>query len=143
MIDLQSLPSPFYRVALKALVLNDQSHLLVVQTPDGLWEIPGGGWEFDEDMAQCLEREFSEELGVQNITMGDVAFVYRAKAVRGYMQMRIAVRVTLHDVNLTHGVDMQAAKFVSKEEIVDLPMAIDEAPIKDYADVIWKGGKAE
>jgi ADP-ribose pyrophosphatase YjhB (NUDIX family) len=55
-------PSPFYRVSVKALVFDRDGRLLVVQEPDGLWEVPGGGWEHGESFEECLARELAEEI---------------------------------------------------------------------------------
>lgn len=30
-----------------------------------VWQIPGGGWEFDETLEEALEREIYEELGIK------------------------------------------------------------------------------
>ena len=29
------------------------------------WQIPGGGWEFDESLEEALKREIKEELGIE------------------------------------------------------------------------------
>ena len=130
--------SPFYRVAIKALVKNDQDRLLVTQSDDGLWEIPGGGWEHeDEDLRACLGREILEELGVEVDFVGPVRFVYRGLNKKGYMAVRLAVNASLGSTDFTSGDGMINARFVTKDELLDLPMADDEAPIKDFADELW------
>ncbi len=131
-------PSPFARVTLKARVFDAERRLLVVQAPNGLWELPGGGWEHDEPLLNdSLTREFDEELGVTDITIGSPVFVYRAKSIRPFYVLRIVYDVILHDTNFTFGKDSIAAKFVTKKELLQLPMAADEAPIKDCVDQIW------
>jgi len=52
----------FYRVSIKALVIKD-GRLLLVQEPDGRWELPGGGIDIGETTEKCLKRELKEELG--------------------------------------------------------------------------------
>ena len=129
--------SPFYRVAIKALVKNEQDKLLVTQSADGLWEIPGGGWEHDEDLRTCLGREILEELGVEIGYVGPVRFVYKGLNKKGYMAVKFAVDASLVSEEFTSGDDMIAARFVTKDELLALPMADDEAPIKGYADELW------
>jgi 8-oxo-dGTP diphosphatase len=136
-INYHDIPSPFYRVTLKAIVLNEEKKLLVVQHPGGLWEMPGGGWEFDENIEECLGREFQEEIGVGDIEVGDLLFTYRGLNERGFHALRIAIRVTLNSKTFTHGDDMIAAKFISRDELLKLPMGSDEEPIKDCVDKIW------
>ena len=62
-MDPGKLPSPFYRVSLKAIVLDHQERLLLGQADNGNWEVPGGGWEHPETLERGLRRELLEELG--------------------------------------------------------------------------------
>jgi len=129
--------SPFYRVSVKTIILDDAQRLLVAQTEDGLWEIPGGGWEHDEPLESCVAREIAEELGVQIASIGPIQFIYRGTNPRGYQALRLAVPVTLQSSQFTPGDDMIAAKYISKDELLALPMQPDEAIIRDYVDIIW------
>lgn len=48
----------------------DSTQILIARRPDnsvlgGFWEFPGGKIESDETPAQCVEREFTEELGIE------------------------------------------------------------------------------
>jgi A/G-specific adenine glycosylase len=58
---------PHYDVA--AAVIHQDGRVLIAQRPPegmlgGLWEFPGGKQESGETLAECLEREIQEELGV-------------------------------------------------------------------------------
>ncbi len=60
-------PIPHREVAAGVLLRNDE--VLIGRRPQdgllaGLWEFPGGTKEPDETLAQCLQREWQEELGV-------------------------------------------------------------------------------
>lgn len=131
------LPSPFYRVALKLIILDASRRLLVVKNRDGMWEIPGGGWEHDEPLAACAARELHEELGIQTaVELDDIAFTYRARSKHGHINLRLVVpaRIGNHDFQPSEMVDK---RFVTKEELVALPMESDEAPIKQLTANIW------
>ncbi len=131
------LPSPFYRVAVKVLVFDDKDRLLLVRSDEG-WEVPGGGWEHDEDFATCITREVDEELGVRVRSHSDVLFTYRGKNVKNYIALRLVVRVQLQDGKLEPKDDeILETGYFSKDELVDLPMSSDEEPIKDHATQIW------
>jgi len=136
--SLRDLPSPYYRVATRAVILDDQQRILIVENHDGDYELPGGGWEYDESFNVCLEREIDEELGVKVASVEpSILGVYRGRNSYG-MTLRVAVRVTLrsHDFK---PVDMARAWFVSKEEFLklDFKPTADEG-MKDYADIIWR-----
>lgn len=136
--QLSQLPSPFYRVSVKALIFDDQNRLLVGrgEETDDLWEMPGGGWEHDEDIKDCVERELDEELGIKAASIGPIEFIYRGRSIRGWMIVRVAVKVTLVDFNFKYGV-MTESRFVDKNELMQLEFAADEDTIKDQVDLIW------
>lgn len=135
-MDLSQLPSPFYRVSLKAIVLDDKKRLLVGKTSDGKWETPGGGWEHNETLEECLRREIQEELGVGVNTTGRLSFLYRGQNPRGYMVVYLAFPVTLSGINFSSK-DLVETKFVTKEELMELDFDADEALIKDCTEFIW------
>lgn len=137
-MDLSKLPSPFYRVTIKAIILDDQKRLLVgkgEEDSDG-WELPGGGLEHKESIEECLTREIEEELGVGVKEIGKVSFIYRGRSVHGWIILRVAIPVKLKDFNFKYG-DMTEAKFITKDELQSLVFAADEGTIKDCADLIW------
>ncbi|WP_209329045.1 NUDIX domain-containing protein [Lunatimonas salinarum] len=59
------LPECFYRVSVKALVMEGENRFLLVREDNGFWELPGGGLDFGEDPEQGLRREVSEEMGLE------------------------------------------------------------------------------
>ena len=81
---------PHYTVT--AAVVRRGEEVLIAQRPlhgllAGLWEFPGGKLLPNEDLVSCLQREISEELGVE-IEVGSALGVYR----HAYTHFR----VTLH-----------------------------------------------
>jgi 8-oxo-dGTP pyrophosphatase MutT (NUDIX family) len=135
--QLDQLPSPFYRVAAKALIMDDRQRLLVAFNSDGHYEIPGGGWEHDETLEECLKRELVEELGVKPVDIGPIEFIYRGESTHGWKVLRIVVRAKLETRMFRPGDDMTATKFVTKEEFPGLDLVIDDVDIKQFTDHIW------
>jgi 8-oxo-dGTP pyrophosphatase MutT (NUDIX family) len=59
------LPSTVYRVSLKALITKDDK-LLFIRYSNDMLDLPGGGYEYEEDNElECLSREVEEEIGVK------------------------------------------------------------------------------
>jgi 8-oxo-dGTP diphosphatase len=132
-----STPSPFYRVTIKALIRDERDRVLILQNAKGKWEMPGGGWEHDEDFADCLNRELCEELGVTTSRIGSVAFIYKCLSSRGYYVIRIMVPAQLDSTDFNVGDGMRSAQFVDRQEFLEIDFAHGEAPVREYIDQIW------
>lgn len=68
-----------------------------------IWSFPGGGLEFDEDMHECLKREFMEETGLI-ITVGQFLFINEYKA-DGLHAVELFFEVTRNGGSLKLGSD--------------------------------------
>jgi len=58
-------PDHFYRLSIKALILDGNGRFLLAKEKSGTWEFPGGALEFGEVPHACIKRELDEEMGVQ------------------------------------------------------------------------------
>lgn len=66
-------PNTFYRVAVKALIKNNEGQILLVKEKSDKWDLPGGGLNHGEEPADGLIRELREEIGVsEDITIGTI-----------------------------------------------------------------------
>lgn len=134
-------PAPsYYRVSAKALVFDDDGRLLVLQTTDGLWEIPGGGWDHDEDYQACIRRELAEETGAEVEEIGPLAFFYRCSTFHGKPKISLVFPVKVSNTdNLKLGSidDLAAMDFVDEETFKKLPFQPGENIVLQYAGQIW------
>ena len=64
-----------FRVAVSALIFDDERVLLALRRDIGWWNLPGGGMEIGETVDEALCREVSEETGLQ-IEVGQLVGVY-------------------------------------------------------------------
>lgn len=131
-------PSPYYRVAIKGLIFNDENKLLMAKGANDLWEIPGGGWEHGEDIETCFRREIQEELGVAVTSVGKIEFIFRGEnPQKGRHALRLVVRATIDSHEFTPGDGIVAAKFVDAAELQTLSLAPYDTEILHYIDEIW------
>jgi ADP-ribose pyrophosphatase YjhB (NUDIX family) len=136
--QLHELPSPFYRVAVKAVIFDDQQRMLMVINSKGNAELPGGGWEHDEDLEVCLQREAQEEIGVALKNISPVWFTFRGHSLYSWHVLRLVVKAELASTDFKLGDDMSKIQYVTKGELLALPnVAPGDVTIKQYVDMIW------
>jgi 8-oxo-dGTP diphosphatase len=130
-------PSPFYRVSVKALVFDRDGRLLVVQEPDGLWEVPGGGWEHGESFEECLARELAEEVGAQLLGV-DLATLHPcAGPGRAYQRLKLVVRAQIAVGELTPSQEIMALRWVTRGQFDDLAMRDGDDPVRAHIQSHW------
>lgn len=62
MTDSSNIPNCFYRISIKALILDKDGKFLLCRESDGRWELPGGGLDHGENPQDGLMREIKEEM---------------------------------------------------------------------------------
>ncbi len=132
-------PENYYRVAVKALIFDEERRLLVCADDQGRWSMPGGGWDHGEDYEAGIIREVAEELGARVTSIGPISFFYRCQAHHGQPKISLAFPVTLEKFTFSPNDDEIAEiRFVTKEEFLALPFQDGEAPVQAYAGQIWQ-----
>jgi ADP-ribose pyrophosphatase YjhB (NUDIX family) len=135
--DFKKLPSPYYRVTTRAIILDDRMRLLVIENDDGTYELPGGGWEHNESFEESIRREVKEELGVDVLFVGDVWFQYRGKRKNRPWFLRLCTPVLIASNEFKLGPGMKQVHFVNRQTLLNTKLTDDEEPIKEHIDKIW------
>ena len=65
------IPDCYYRVSVKALVLNEAGKFLLCKDSSGKWELPGGGLDHGEEIKDGLRREIKEEMDLEIVFIAD------------------------------------------------------------------------
>lgn len=112
-----------YRVALRALIRNENGDILIVKEKDrDWWELPGGGLEYGENIKEGLARELHEEIGLS----GD--FDYHILTIQtpgwnerlGAMQMNVIFELKPKSMHFRLGIDGRELAFQPKEKIYEI-----------------------
>ncbi|MCA9363175.1 NUDIX hydrolase [Candidatus Kaiserbacteria bacterium] len=118
-----NIPDCFYRVSVKALVLNEtKDKFLVCQEDNGRWELPGGGLDFGQSVADEMKREIKEEMGLEVKRMADnPCYFITAKMTRseGWC-VNVLFEVELVSLDFTPSNECQAIRFINKTDLPEI-----------------------
>ncbi len=140
---LNDITDGLYRVAVKALIINNKKLLVIQELDDEWWSVPGGGIDYGEDAEAALKRELEEEIGVaqSEIKMAEaVAFVTIGAVVDGIPRANLYFNVTVpldkvkktdHIVDLTWASTTELSKLYLSPSI---KIALDK-----HLDLLAKG----
>jgi 8-oxo-dGTP diphosphatase len=124
---MSQLRSKYYRVSVKALVLNEaKDKFLILRQTDSLWDwdLPGGGLVWGENAHSGLKREIIEEMSVKTSRIAD-----RPSYFLGGFQMsreqdvwvvNIIYETELETLDFTPTDECQEIKFISLEDLKSL-----------------------
>lgn len=114
-----------------AAIIIENSRILLTRRRDGetnagYWEFPGGKVEVGESLAQCLERELREELGVET-SAGEVLTTSEYRYDGGAIRL-FAFRAEITDGDIRLSVH-DRAEWVPLEELLDYRLSPADIPI--------------
>lgn len=113
----KNVPENFYRVSVKALILNEtRDKFLIMQEANGKWETPGGGLDFGETPQEGIAREIAEEMHLKVSRIADQPsyFTFGTKSMLGYWNVGAVYEAELSDLDFTPTEECVALKFVGK-----------------------------
>lgn len=102
-------PNTFYRVAVKAFITNDKNQVLVAKEGQEFWSLPGGGLDHGELQIDCLKREINEELGIECVEIGKIA----------YSKTFYLDRIDAWMVWIVYKVDLATSEFIFGDGVTD------------------------
>ncbi len=113
----QNIPKCFYRISVKALILNDEKRFLLTKEENGKWELPGGGLDFSEKPQKCLIREIKEEMGVDvTFVANNPSYFLTSQRENSYWFSNIIYLTKVKDLNFSPSDECVEARFFTKEE---------------------------
>lgn len=114
-----NIPNSFYRVSIKALILDETgTKFLVILEDNGWWELPGGGLDWGESVEQCIKRELSEEMGLTVTLVNPYPSYYLiGKSMKDNMTLNLVFETKVKDLNFKTSEECQEIKFIAPSEI--------------------------
>jgi len=108
----------FYRVSVKALVLDESGRFLLAKEGDGRWELLGGGLDHGEDPVAALKREIQEEAGLEAVSISSqpAYFITVQRDGHDTFVANVLYRVVLKDLTFTPSDECQELRYFSIEE---------------------------
>lgn len=126
-IDLTSnnFPDCFYRVTVKGLLVRDEKLLVVEDYVGGpmVYELPGGGLDFEEDIREGFKREVLEEMGLEVTSIAEKpTYVWsvrreRARNMDWHYVLVLAYQFEVKNLEFKASDECRAIHFFSKEEL--------------------------
>lgn len=118
---MNEIPNCFYRVSVKALVLNDiRDKFLLCKEVDGRWELPGGGLDWDVLPQEDLPRELKEEMGLKATYIADNPSYFITGRSTNHPEIRIAnilYETVLDHLDFTPSDECVEIRFVNKDKV--------------------------
>lgn len=108
----------FYRISLKALIRNKQNEILMVSEKNGDFSLPGGGFDHEESVHECLRRELFEEIGLtsdfsEKIIGTDKRYVPHKNAWLLWM----VYEIQYDELDFSIGIDGDSTEWVAESSI--------------------------
>lgn len=114
----------FYRVSVKALVTNSIGHILLALEDNGLWDLPGGGLEHNEEPIAGLKREVFEETGLiaTSVSQTPKYFLTSDRHGQNSFTANVIYEVKLKNLEFTPSDECRELRYHSITEMKKLPL---------------------
>ncbi len=106
-----TVPNCFYRLSVKALILDAGGKFLLTQETNGIWDLPGGGLDHGEHPIQGIKREIKEETGLD---------IYDVQSTPSFFITTTHDRTGTHIANIIYKAKLQNLDFIHTRECCNL-----------------------
>ncbi len=122
-MDKNNIPPCFYRVSVKALILDESKEkFLIILRENSMWDLPGGGLEWNENPQDAIRREILEEMGLVVISVSEKpSYFLTARAyTKDFFMANILYETTVNNLNFIQSEECKDIKFISLKEVEKL-----------------------
>lgn len=130
-----NIPNCYYRVSIKALILDEQRRFLLIKEENGMWELPGGGLDFGEDIHEAMKRELKEEMGLESthIATNPSYFITAKHDDKEAWYANVMYEVSVKNLDFVPSEECLEIRYFTVNEAVKVPMyAKGKEFIKQY-----------
>lgn len=112
-----NIPDCFYRISVKALIVDEQKRFLLAKEENGKRELPGGGLDFWESHTTCLVREIKEEMGLDVTFVADnPSYFITSQKENAHWFANVLYLVKVKDLQFTPSYECVEVRFFTSEE---------------------------
>lgn len=115
--------SGYYRVSVKALILNEtRDKFLLCEEETGVWELPGGGLAWGATAQEDLSREIKEEMGlvVKRVADNPAYFVTGQNLDKTLWVANVVYETELTNLDFTPSNECVNIKFVNRKDVEEM-----------------------
>lgn len=135
-------PDSFYRIGIKGLLVRDGKILLqqdtVTHTRPPIWELPGGGLDYNETFQDGLRREVREENGLEVDWIADKpTYLWtdrreNSRQMEWFYVLLLCFRFEVKSLDFTPSDECRELRFFSQDELKKEPMLAPQLqPLKN------------
>jgi 8-oxo-dGTP diphosphatase len=108
----------YYRISVKGLVVDDTGRFLLSKEDNGKWELPGGGLDHGEDPLVGLQREITEETGLEVTFVSPTPkyFITARRLGSDTFVANVIYEIKLKNLDFTPSDECQELRYFTVEE---------------------------
>jgi 8-oxo-dGTP pyrophosphatase MutT (NUDIX family) len=114
----------WFQVTVKGIVRDERGAVLMLRERSGVLDLPGGRLERGETLAECLERECREEMGVGCRVVDRVPrYAWTATDKDGVWRVVLCYAIELASFDFAESDECAGYEFVSKDDLASRPVS--------------------
>jgi ADP-ribose pyrophosphatase YjhB (NUDIX family) len=114
--------SPYYRVSIKVLIVDQEWKILLIQGEEGKRDLPGWGLDRWEEPIEWLKREIMEETWLQLLAIDERPLYFLTRKEEGKWRSNTIYRAQLKDLAFTASNECIRLDFFTKKEALQLEL---------------------
>lgn len=122
MTDQSNIPKCYYRVSIKALIIDEEGRFLLCREDVGKWELPGGGLDFWETPEEGVRRELKEEMGLKAISVASNPSYFLTWFENWKWKSNVIYKTTVENLDFTPSDECQEIWFFTAQEALKLEL---------------------